>query len=111
MTRFIAPLLTLPLLLSVPVGAQQQETYDYWQGQREMVQRGQQAIFTCNGLFTSNRALQEIFAQELPYLRKPVGTAQGGDYTVTGTAGPWLSGPPVAPFPSCALHSVKASDA
>ena len=82
MTRFIAPLLTLPLLLSVPVGAQQQETYDYWQGQREMVQRGQQAIFTCNGLFTSNRALQEIFAQELPYLRKPVGTAQGGDYAV-----------------------------
>ena len=82
MRRFIAPLLTLSLLLSVPVGAQQQETYDYWQGQREMVQRGQQAIFTCNGLFTSNRALQEIFAQELAYLRKPVGTAQGGDYTV-----------------------------
>ena len=82
MTRFIAPLLTLSLLLSVPVGAQQQETYDYWQGQREMVQRGQQAIFTCNGLFTSNRALQEIFAQELAYLRKPVGTAQGGDYAV-----------------------------
>ena len=82
MTRFIAPLLTLSLLLSVPVGAQQQETYDYWQGQREMVQRGQQAIFTCNGLFTSNRALQEIFAQELAYLRKPVGTAQDGDYAV-----------------------------
>ena len=78
MKRFIAPLLTLLLLLSAPLGAQQQENYDYWKSQREMIQRGQQAIFTCNGLFTSNRTLQQVFAQELAFLRQPVGTAQGG---------------------------------
>ena len=82
MKRFIAPLLTLPLLLSAPLDAQQRETYDYWQGQREMIQRGQQAILTCNGLFTSNRTLQRVFDQELAYLRQPMGTAQGGAYTV-----------------------------
>ena len=82
MKRFIAPLLTLLLLLSAPLGAQQQENYDYWKSQREMIQRGQQAIFTCNGLFTSNRTLQQVFAQELAFLRQPVGTAQGGAYTV-----------------------------
>ena len=81
MKRFIALLLTLPLLLSAPLGAQQEETYDYWQGQREMIQRGQQAIFTCNGLFTSNRTLQQVFDQELAYLRQPVGTAQGRNDT------------------------------
>jgi len=82
MKRIIAPLLTLSLLLPALAGAQQKETYDYWQGQREMVQRGQQAIFTCNGLFTSNRTLEQVFDQELAYLRQPVGTAQGGAYTV-----------------------------
>ncbi len=82
MKRLIAPLVTLSLLIPALVGAQQEETYDYWQGQREMIQRGQQAIFTCNGLFTSNRTLQQVFDQELAYLRHPVGTAQGGAYTV-----------------------------
>jgi CubicO group peptidase (beta-lactamase class C family) len=82
MKRFIAALFTLPLLLSAPLGAQQRETYDYWQGQREMVQRGQQAIFTCNGLFTSNRTLQQVFDQELAFIPQPVGTPQGGAYTV-----------------------------
>jgi len=62
--------------------ARQQETYDYWQPQRELVRLGQQAVFLCNGLFTSNRTLEEIFDQELAYLREPVGTAEGGDYEV-----------------------------
>ena len=82
MKRLIAPLLTLSLLLAAPLGAQQEETYDYWQGQREMIERGQQAIFTCNGLFTSNRTLQQVFSQELAYLPQRVGTAQGGAYAV-----------------------------
>jgi CubicO group peptidase (beta-lactamase class C family) len=47
-----------------------------------MIQRGQQAIFMCNGLFTSGRTLEQIFAQELKYLRQPVGTPTGGDYEV-----------------------------
>ncbi len=63
-------------------GSQQKETYDYWQHQRQMVRHGQQAIFQCNGLFTSNRTLEQVFAQELAFLPEPVGTAAGGDYEV-----------------------------
>jgi CubicO group peptidase (beta-lactamase class C family) len=47
-----------------------------------MIQRGQQAILLCNGLFTSNRTIEQVFAQELAYLREPIGTAAGGDYVV-----------------------------
>ncbi|MXX75329.1 MAG: serine hydrolase [Holophagales bacterium] len=70
------------LLTALPAAAQQEETYDYWQPQRQMVRQGQQAIFMCNGLFTSNRTLEQVFAQELAYLPEPVGTADGGDYEV-----------------------------
>ena len=70
------------LLTALPAAAQQEETYDYWQPQRQMVRLGQQAIFLCNGLFTSNRTLEQVFAQELAYLPEPVGTAEGGDYEV-----------------------------
>ncbi len=91
----------LTLALAAPIAAQraggpaQRETYDYWQVQREMIQRGQQAVMTCNGLFTSNRTLEQIFAQELKFLSTPIGTAAGGDYAVdrsrkavaVGTAG------------------------
>src|SRR5690606_38750459 len=80
------------LLLSVvfaaapPVHAQQRETYDTWAFQREMSQRGVQAVLMCNGLFTSNRTLEQVFAQELRYLRQPIGTAAGGDYEVDRAA-------------------------
>ena len=70
------------LLTALPIGAQQEESYDYWQPQRHMVRLGQQAIFMCNGLFTSNRTLEQVFAQELAYLPEPVGTAEGGDYEI-----------------------------
>ena len=53
--------------LSLTIAAQQ-DSHDYWRVQREMIQRGQQAIFMCNGLFTSNRTLEQIFAQELKFL-------------------------------------------
>jgi CubicO group peptidase (beta-lactamase class C family) len=36
----------------------------------------------CNGLFTSNRTVEQVFAQELKFLPEPVGTAAGGDYVV-----------------------------
>lgn len=62
--------------------AQQLEQYDYWAPQRAMVQRGQQAVFMCNGLFTSHRTLEQVFRQELAFLRNPVGTVEGGDYHV-----------------------------
>jgi CubicO group peptidase (beta-lactamase class C family) len=70
------------LALTAPATAQQQERYDYWQFQREMIQRGMQALLMCNGLFTSNRPLELVFEQELAYLPEPVGTAQGGDYVI-----------------------------
>ena len=73
-------------IAAVPVIAQQRgggtQTYDYWAPQREMIRYGQQAIFMCNGLFTSNRTLEQVFAHELKFLPSPIGTAQGGDYVV-----------------------------
>ncbi len=70
------------LLAALRAGAQQEETYDYWQPQRQMVRQGQQAIFMCNGLFTSNRTIAQVFEQELAFLPEPVGTPDGGDYEV-----------------------------
>jgi CubicO group peptidase (beta-lactamase class C family) len=72
----------LTLLLPAPGSAQREEAYDYWRFNREVIQRGQQAVFMCNGLFTSDRTLDQVFAQELAYLREPIGTADGGDYVV-----------------------------
>ena len=62
--------------------AGQRETYDYWRFDRDLIRRGQQALFMCEGLFTSNRSLEQVFAQELAYLPAPIGTAAGGDYEV-----------------------------
>jgi CubicO group peptidase (beta-lactamase class C family) len=72
----------LSLLSMLPAAAQQEETFDYWQPNRIMIRHGQQAMFMCNGLFTSNRTLEQIFEQELAYLPNPIGTASGGDYSV-----------------------------
>ena len=74
----------LALILLTPATArvQQKDSYDYWRFQRDMIQRGQQALMMCNGLFTSNRTLEQVFAQELAYISQPVGTASGGDYEV-----------------------------
>lgn len=69
-------------LAAAPALAQQEDTYDYWQPQREMIRRGQQAVFMCNGLFTSNRSLEQVFAQELAFLPEPIGSPEGGDYQV-----------------------------
>ena len=80
--RALAALILAVLMAPMPAAAQQEETYDYWKFQREMVRYGQQAIFMCNGLFTSNRTLEDVFAQELAFLPRPVGTPRGGDYVI-----------------------------
>ena len=72
----------LALTMASPAVAQQADNYDYWRFNREMIRYGQQAVFMCNGLFTSNRTLEQVFEQELAFLPQPVGTARGGDYTV-----------------------------
>jgi hypothetical protein len=80
--RHLAAVVAVGVLLLAPAGAQQKEAYDYWRMQRDMIQRGQQALIMCNGLFTSNRTLEQVFAQELAILRTPIGTAAGGDYEI-----------------------------
>ncbi len=82
MRNVLATALAGTLLFGASAGAQQKETFDYWQQQRRMVRQGQQAILMCNGLFTSNRTIEQVFAQELAFLPEPVGTAAGGDYEV-----------------------------
>ena len=60
-------LLALPLALS-PAIAQQPSDFDYFQANRTMIRNGAQAILMCNGLFTSNRTLEQVFDQELAIL-------------------------------------------
>ncbi|MBT8039874.1 MAG: serine hydrolase [Xanthomonadales bacterium] len=57
---------------------------DYFSANREMIKRGVQAVLTCNGLFTSNRSLEQVFEQELAYMGPHLGDADGGDYRVYG---------------------------
>ena len=64
------------------VDGQQQENYDYNRFNRDMIQHGVQAILTCNGLFTSNRTIEQVFEQELAYLKQPIGSPKGGDYMI-----------------------------
>lgn len=87
-------LLVVMLMFSTYRGfAQQSESYDYSKSNREMIQSGVQAILCCNGLFTSSRTLELVYNQELKYLKRTIGNAQGGDYTIdwdrkTVTIGP-----------------------
>jgi len=85
MKRMVIALITAALLVPLEAVAQQEETYDYWRPQRDMVARGQQAIFMCNGLFTGSRSLENVFAQELAFLSSPIGNAAGGDYVINET--------------------------
>ena len=77
-----AAIALLAVLTPATLLAQRGDAYDYFAPQREMIQRGVQAILQCNGLFTSERSPEQVFSQELAYLQDPVGTAEGGDYVV-----------------------------
>ena len=66
--RYKFHFLALAAALLVPVATEAQQGnqgYDYFAPQREMIQRGVQAILQCNGLFTSNRSIEQVFDQEL----------------------------------------------
>jgi CubicO group peptidase (beta-lactamase class C family) len=60
--------------------------YDYYSANRTFIRNGVQALLMCNGLFTSGRSLEQVFAQELAYLTgklgSPVGTPAGGEYVI-----------------------------
>ena len=82
MSKVLTTIASLVIALSGAVSAQQEERYDYWQFNRQMIRHGQQALFMCNGLFTSNRTLEQVFEQELAFLPEPVGSPSGGDFIV-----------------------------
>ena len=94
MSRRLILSVAVALLLPAYAGAQQEESYDYWRFNRDMIQHGQQAIMMCNGLFTSNRTIEQVFDQELAYLPQPVGTARGGDYVIDRERGAVAIGAP-----------------
>jgi hypothetical protein len=78
-----------PLLATLLIccGAQAGEdpSFDYFQANRAMIRNGLHAVLMCNGLFTSQRNLQQVFAQELAYMVKfggALGTAAGGAYQI-----------------------------
>ena len=77
-----AALPPVPPLAAQEQGQGQEESWDYWAPQREMVRRGQQAILTCNGLFTSGRTLEQVYERELAFFAEPIGTPAGGDYEI-----------------------------
>ena len=56
------------------------QTVDYFEANRAMIRNGVQAVLTCNGLFTSERTLDQVFAEELAYLgERVIGTASDGN--------------------------------
>ena len=96
MKRLTLAAIALIFVAPIAAAAQQQRSYDYFAPQREMIQRGVQAILQCNGLFTGDRTLEQVFEQELAYLSDPVGTADGGDYEVDWERKAVAIGAPVA---------------
>lgn len=72
----------LASLFFAPLHAAEENAYDYFEEQRTLISHGVQAVLTCNGLFTSERTLKQVFEQELAYLKEPVGTAKGGEYQI-----------------------------
>src|SRR5436190_22980590 len=70
MRRTISGIRLLPGILLVfsafAAGAQQTATrYGYLQANEALINAGMQALFTCNGLFVSNRTLDQLYAAEL----------------------------------------------
>lgn len=70
------------VVFSLQVAAQKDSPYDYFTANRLLIGHGVQAVLTCNGLFTSHRNLEQVFAQELAYMTRLVGSADGGEYIV-----------------------------
>ena len=102
MSRFV-PLLLISLFAGSLTAAE--NSYDYFSANRQLVRNGLQAVLMCNGLYTSNRNVTEIFEQELAYLTGArfggiVGNANGGDYQINSmlksvSVGGGVTGPSV----------------
>jgi CubicO group peptidase (beta-lactamase class C family) len=73
LTSFICTNIVLFTILFVhPAFPQQAGNYDYHQNARLLISYGTQALMICNGLFVSNRSLEQIYEQELKLNRMPV---------------------------------------
>ena len=81
MTRLL-PLIIAALLSCSVAAAEKASDYDYFVANRAMIRNGLQAVLSCNGLFTSHRSIEQVFAQELAYVTHPVGNAGGGNYRI-----------------------------
>lgn len=77
--------LSCVLLTSLASIAEQVDDFDYFSDSRGTIRNGVQAVLMCNGLFTSNRDLKQVFSQELAYLTDPIGSADGGNYQIDTT--------------------------
>ncbi len=98
-------LLSLALLISCASQSQQIDDFDYFTANRTMVRNGVQAVLMCNGLFTSGRTLEQVFAQELAYLPEPVGTVDGGEYVIdTSLKAVAIGGPQSGPVMRAAFR-------
>jgi len=57
--------------------------FDYFESNRQMIRNGVQAVLSCNGLFTSNRSIDQVFDNELAYLGdRVVGSSREGNYSI-----------------------------
>ena len=64
------------VLTAATIGLSAQNAYDYHRTASEIVWRGTQALKLCNGLFVSNRTIDQIYAQELGGLGTPIARAR-----------------------------------
>src|SRR5215813_3506540 len=71
MTRWISGIILV--LFAAAVNGQQTSTrYDYHESTQALINSGMQALFICNGLFVSNRTLDQIYSAELKFDLMPL---------------------------------------
>ena len=70
MKRLSLSISLLTLLFTSGASAQQQESFDNFLANRNMIRNGVQAVLMCNGLFTSGRTLEQVIEQELAYFQR-----------------------------------------
>lgn len=75
-------LFILLLLPCLSVRGQQANNFDYWSYDSAIVWRGVQTFLTCNGLFTSERSMDQIESQEWAYVRGKPGVLSDRSYLV-----------------------------
>jgi CubicO group peptidase (beta-lactamase class C family) len=69
--------LVLPFSMVRGLGQQTATRYDYHASNRDLVDAGMQALFICNGLFVSNRTMDQLYAVELKFELMPLAPPEG----------------------------------